>query len=162
MNYLKLFFILIILIFNHNLFSQISSNEEPLDYSQNLDIDLYVFSADFYFGYKEINRRNFRNIIKQNPAAHRMYLNGVKLRTFGAILGSSSVVVIGIIFVPTAYGVAERWVLPTSLASMAVGGIFYSIGRSKLKKSVEIYNQENNFGFKFGVTQNGVGVVLSF
>ncbi len=162
MKYLKLLSIPLILFFNHNLLSQVSFQEATPEYKENLSLDLYVFSADFYVGYKEIRRKDFRKIIKKNPIAHRAYLSGVRIRTFGAILGSSSVMVIGTTFGLTAYGLIDRWVLPTSIATLAVGGIFYSIGRSRLRKSVEIYNQKNDYGFKFGFNENGVGVVLNF
>ena len=162
MKHLKLLSILLILLFNHNLFSQVSIKEETPEYRENLSLDLYAFSADFYLGYKEIRRKDFRKLIRQNPSAHRVYLSGVRIRTLGAILGSSSVIVIGTTFGLTAYGLIDRWVLPTSIATLAIGGIFYSIGRSKLRKSVDIYNQVNEYGFKIGVTGNGVGLVLNF
>ncbi len=162
MKNLKIFYIFLILFFADNLFSQVSYTDATQEYTENLSIDLYALSADFYVGYREIPRKEFRKIIRKNYDAHRTYLSGVKLRTIGTTTALGSIAFFSFGGIPSFYTGEDKWIIPTSIVTLLVGVLMNSVGRSKLKKSVDVFNQVYDYGWKIEATENGVGLVLSF
>ena len=162
MKYLKLLFILLILLFNHNLFSQVFySDVFPKDDTE-LDIYLNFFSSDFYFGEKKISKNEFEELISRNPSAQRDYIHGTNLRTFGNILEVGA----GVVFFGSLYrglfSAEDRRVTSGGAAAILIGIILDLSGRDLLRKSIQKYNQNVYSGLNFGWSKNGVGLVLNF
>lgn len=162
MENLKLFFILLILLFANNLFSQTFYSDVMQEQDKDLKVVLYMFSSDFYFDNKEISKKKFEDLIRGLPSAQRDYVNGTNLRTFGNIIGVSSGIVFGYCLSLGVYNLGNRGLLGGSAALFLTGVIMDTRGRTLLKKSVATYNEYSGIGLNIGLTKNGVGIVLNF
>lgn len=162
MKFLKLFFIVSILLFNNNLFAQNSYRDNFSEKDTDLDIYLNSFSSDFYLGEKEISKDEFEDLIRENPSAQRDYIHGVNFRTFGNILEVGAGIVFGGSLYYSLYNVENRFVTSGSAAVLFIGILMDLNGRNLLKKSIRKYNQNYKYGFSFGLNKNGIGVVLNF
>lgn len=162
MKYHKLLSILLILFFNHNLFSQVFYSDIFPNDETELDIYVNFFGSDFYFGEKEISKNKFEELIRQNPSAQRDYIHGTNLRIFGNMVEVGA----GVVFIGSLYRglftIENKKLTSGAAVGLLIGIVLDLSGRDLLRRSTIKYNQNNYSGFSLELSKNGVGLVLNF
>ncbi len=150
---------LILSIICLNTFSQTS--ESYSKQNEKLGINYGLLKTNYYSNQLEIEKKEFKSILFTNEEAKSLYKKGKTYSTFGYIIGTPSLILLLVQLGDFQNNPPITEVLVGSIIGTTGGFLLDYIGRTKVKKSISIYNNEI-INTTLNIKPNGVGLALNF
>ncbi len=140
-----------------------TQSQEDTVVNQRLRVEKGFLVKRHYFNDLRISKSEFNSILCKNKNAFRMYNSGQVRKVFGVIIGIPAGFLfglqIGAKLSDKRYRINKK-VLRGSLAVGLLSMILEVEGDNKMKKAIRIYNQKKTTSLEYGVTPNGIGLVM--
>lgn len=156
---MKNIIVLILSIVCLNTFSQ--TTETYSKQNERLDINYGLFKTSYYSNKLEVGMKEFKSILFTNEEAKSLYKQGKTYSTFGYIIGTPSMILLLVQLSDIQNNPPITGVFIGSIVGTTGGFLLDYIGKTKVKKSISIYNNEM-INTTFNIKPNGVGLALNF